>query len=345
MRIETREINSENPPYLVAEVSANHAGKIENALLTIEAAKKCGADAVKIQTYEPRSLTIDCDLDDFLIKDGLWKGKKLYELYKEAYTPFAWHKELFEFAKKIDITIFSTPFDTEGVELLKKFDAPAYKIASFEIVDLELIKAAAEAKKPMIISTGMASESEIDEAINAAQKGGVKDIILLHCVSEYPAPLETANTKSIPFMQKRFNLPIGLSDHTLENYAAISAISLGAVMIEKHFTIDKNLPSPDSNFSITPNEFIKLKNDAISVWKTLGKNGIFRAESEQKSKAFRRSLYAVKDIKKNEIFTRENVRSIRPGFGLAPKHIDRVLNSRAATDIPRGAALREDMIV
>ncbi|MDR2034140.1 MAG: pseudaminic acid synthase [Helicobacteraceae bacterium] len=345
MIINGRKIGGDNPPYIVAELSANHAGSLANALEAIKAAKRSGADAVKIQTYEPQTLTIDCDREDFTIRGGLWDGRTLYDLYKEAYTPFAWHKTLFEYAKSIGITIFSSPFDAACVEMLEGLNASAYKIASFEIVDRELIEAAAKTKKPLIVSTGMASEEEIGEALETARKNGAKEIALLHCVSEYPAPIESANVRSIPYLKKRFGVEVGLSDHTLDNTAAIASVALGAVMIEKHFTPKRSLVSPDSAFSIDPKGLKNLTKTAIAVWKALGIDGLKRNESELKSKAFRRSIYAIADIKKGERFTRENVRVIRPGYGLAPKELPRVLSAAASRDISRGEAIANEALI
>ncbi|MDR0664695.1 MAG: pseudaminic acid synthase [Helicobacteraceae bacterium] len=343
MIIDERKIGGGAPPYIVAELSANHAGSLENALAAIDAAKAANADAVKIQTYEPDTLTIDCDKEDFLIRGGLWDGRTLYDLYQEACTPFAWHKALFQRAKEIGITLFSAPFDASCVDLLESLNAPAYKIASFEIVDWELIAAAAKTAKPLIISTGMASEAEIGEALEIARTNGAESIALLHCVSEYPAPIEAANTRSILYLKKRFGVEVGLSDHTLGLSAAIASVALGAALIEKHFTPDRDLASPDSAFSIDPEGLRALKQAAIEAWKTLGVEGVKRAESEMKNLVFRRSIYAVKDIKKGEFFTRENVRVIRPGFGLPPKNLSALLGKTALFDIERGEAIKEEM--
>ncbi|MDR1450855.1 MAG: pseudaminic acid synthase [Helicobacteraceae bacterium] len=339
MIIDSREINENNPPYIVAELSANHAGSLANALKAIDLAKAAGADAVKIQTYEPDTLTIDCDKEDFMIRGGLWDGRTLYDLYREAYTPFVWHKALFERAKEIGVTIFSSPFDAACVDLLESLNASAYKIASFEIVDFELIAAAAKTKKPLIISTGASSEEEIGEALEIARSNGATQIALLHCVSEYPAPIEAANTRTIAYLKKRFDTEVGLSDHTLGLSAAVTGVALGATLIEKHFTPDRSLASPDSAFSIDPSALSDLKRAAIEAWKTLGAEGIKRAEGETRNRIFRRSIYAIKDIKKGEPFMRDNTRVIRPGYGLAPKELPRVLHSFAAKDISRGEAI------
>ncbi|MDR2153308.1 MAG: pseudaminic acid synthase [Helicobacteraceae bacterium] len=344
MIINNREISAANAPYIVAELSANHGGSLENALKAIDAAKNAGADAVKIQTYEPDTLTIDCDKEDFVIRGGLWSGQTLYDLYKQAHTPFAWHKALFDRARNIGVTLFSAPFDASCVDLLESLNAPAYKIASFELVDCELIEAAARTEKPLIISTGLASEEEIGEALEIARSNGAKSIMLLHCVSEYPAPIETANTRSVAYLQKRFKVEVGLSDHTLGVIAAVTSVALGAVLIEKHFAPHSALITPDSAFSVDSQGLSELKQTVCEAWKALGVEGLKRAESEIKNRVFRRSIYAVKNIKKGEPFTRENTRVIRPGYGLKPKELRRVLHSFASRDIERGEPILDETV-
>lgn len=342
--IDGRKIGQSYPPYVIAELSANHNGSFENAIRIIDHAKQAGADAVKIQTYTADTMTIDGESDEFLIQGGLWDGRRLYQLYQEAHTPWEWHKPLFDHAHKIGITIFSSPFDATAVDLLEDLNAPAYKIASFEAIDLALIRYAASTGKPMIISTGMANEEEIGEAIAAARDGGCKQLAILHCVSGYPAPASDYNLNTIPEMMRKFKLVTGLSDHTLDNTTAIASIALGASIIEKHFTIDRTGGGPDDSFSLEPAEFATLCESARMAFLSLGKVDFGRKSSEIGNVVFRRSLYAVKDIEAGEPFTSENVRSVRPGYGLAPKHLDRVLSCRAAFRISRATALTDEML-
>ncbi len=332
--IDGRKIGQEFSPYVIAEMSANHNGDINNAYKIIDMAKKSGADAVKMQTYTPETITIDSNLADFQLTDGLWAGRTLYELYQEAYTPWDWHKPLFYYAKKLGITIFSSPFDNTAVDLLEDLNAPAYKIASFEAVDL----------KPMIISTGMADAEEIQEAIDAAREGGCKELAILHCVSGYPAPAEDYNLRTMADMQQRFGLVTGLSDHTLDNTTAISSVALGASIIEKHVTLDRKGGGPDDSFSLEPTELKALCDGAKTAWQCLGRVDYGRKTSEEGNVKFRRSLYVVKDINVGEIFTHKNVRSIRPGFGLAPKMIDLVIGNKASVSISEGSALKASMV-
>ena len=340
--INQRQIGAKYPPYVIAEMSANHNGDINNAFKIIEMAKKAGADALKMQTYTPDTLTIDCDLPDFQLNEGLWSGRSLYELYEEAYTPWEWHKPLFDYAKKIDISLFSSPFDTTAVDLLEDLNAPAYKIASFEAVDLPLIKYVAQTGKPMIISTGMADAEEIQEAVDAAREAGCKELALLHCVSGYPAPAEDYNLRTITDMQSRFGLPVGLSDHTLDNTTAITSIALGACIIEKHVTLDCNGGGPDDSFSLEPQDLQALCSGVKTAWQALGSVDYGRKSSEQSNVKFRRSLYFVKDIKCGEVITAEHVKSIRPGFGLAPKFLNNIIGKVAPVDIERGTPVRND---
>ena len=320
-----REIGTEHPPYIIAELSANHNGKLETALRIVEEAKKAGADAVKLQTYTADTITLDCDSEEFQIHGGLWDGKTLYQLYQEAHMPWDFHKPLFEHARKQGITIFSSPFDNTAVDLLEDLNAPAYKIASFEAVDLPLIKYAARTGKPMIISTGMADAEEIQEAIDAAREGGCKQLAILHCVSGYPAPAEDYNLRTIPDMIERFGLVTGLSDHTLDNTTAIASVALGASIIEKHFTLDRSGGGPDDSFSLEPREMTALCQGAKTAWSALGKVDYGRKSSEQGNVKFRRSLYFVKDMKAGDVITEDCVRSVRPGFGLSPKHLDYII--------------------
>jgi len=342
--INNRKIGQECLPYVIAEMSANHNGDINNAYKIIDMAKASGADAVKLQTYTPDTLTIDSDLPDFQLTEGLWAGQTLYELYKGAFMPWEWHQPLFDYAKKVGITIFSSPFDNTAVDLLEDLNAPAYKIASFEAVDLPLIKYVAQTGKPMIISTGMADAEEIQEAIEAAREGGCKELAILHCVSGYPAPAEDYNLRTLVDMQQRFGLVTGLSDHTIDNTTAISSIALGVSIIEKHVTLDRNGGGPDDSFSLEEEGLKELCVGAKTAWESLGKVDYGRKSSEQGNVKFRRSLYASKDIQKGERFTKNNVRSIRPGFGLPPKNIKQVLSSKSACYISSGTPIKWEKV-
>lgn len=322
-----RRIAADEPPYIIAELSANHNGRLETALRIIEEAKKAGADAIKLQTYTADTITLNCDSEEFQIHGGLWDGKTLYQLYQEAHMPWEWHKPLFEHARKHEITIFSSPFDNTAVDLLEDLNAPAYKIASFEAVDLPLIKYVASTGKPMIISTGMADAEEIQEAIDAAREGGCKELAILHCVSGYPAPAADYNLRTIPDMMQRFGLVTGLSDHTLDNTTAIASVVLGASIIEKHFTLDRNGGGPDDSFSLEPAELAALCRDSKTAWSALGNVDYGRKSSEQGNVKFRRSLYATTDISAGEKFSKENIKSIRPGFGVPPKYYEEMLGS------------------
>jgi len=313
INIAGRRIAADESPYIIAELSANHNGKLETALKIIEEAKRCGADAVKLQTYTADTITLNCDSEEFCINGGLWDGRTLYDLYEEAHMPWEWHKPLFEHARKLEIPIFSSPFDSTAVDLLEDLNAPAYKIASFEAVDLPLIKYVAATGKPLIISTGMADAEEIEEAINAAREGGCKELAILHCVSGYPAPITE--------MIERFGLVTGLSDHTLDNTTAITSVALGASIIEKHFTLDRSGGGPDDSFSLEPTELTALCRDSKTAWQALGRVNYGRKSSEQGNVQFRRSLYFVKDLKAGDIITPDAIRSVRPGHGLAPKYM------------------------
>lgn len=328
-----RKIGFGHSPYIIAELSANHNGRLETALKIIDEAKKAGADAVKLQTYTADTITLDCDNEEFQIHGGLWDGKTLYQLYQEAQMPWAWHKPLFEHARNLGITIFSSPFDNTAVDLLEDLNAPAYKVASFEAVDLPLIKYVASTGKPMIISTGMADAAEIQEAIDAAREGGCKELAILHCVSGYPAPAEDYNLRTIPDMMQRFGLVTGLSDHTLDNTTAIASVVLGASIIEKHFTLNRDGGGPDDSFSLEPAELAALCRDSKTAWSALGEVDYGRKSSEQGNVKFRRSLYFVKDLKRGDIITEDAVRSVRPGFGAAPKYLDSVLGKKVCVNI------------
>lgn len=330
-----RPIGPDYAPYIIAELSANHNGKLETALKIIEEAKKAGADAVKLQTYTADTITLDSDAEEFQIHGGLWDGKNLYQLYKEAQMPWEWHATLFEHARKLGITIFSSPFDNTAVDLLESLNAPAYKIASFEAVDLPLIKYVASTGKPMIISTGMADAEEIQEAIDAAREGGCKELAILHCVSGYPAPAEDYNLRTIPDMMNRFGLVTGLSDHTLDNTTAIASVVVGASVIEKHFTLDRSGGGPDDSFSLEPAELAALCRDSKTAWAAMGQVDYGRKSSEQGNVKFRRSLYFVNDLKAGDIITADDLRSVRPGFGLPPKLLKDIIGKRASKNIMR----------
>ena len=330
-----RRIAADEAPYVIAEMSANHNGNIETAFKIIEEAKKAGADAVKLQTYTADTITLNSDAEDFQIHGGLWDGKTLYQLYKEAQMPWEWHKPLFEHARKLGITIFSSPFDNTAVDLLEDLNTPAYKIASFEAVDLPLIKYVASTGKPMIISTGMADAEEIAEAIDAARAGGCKELAILHCVSGYPAPAQDYNLRTIPDMMQRFGLVTGLSDHTLDNTTAIASVVMGAAIIEKHFTLDRQGGGPDDSFSLEPAELAALCRDSKTAWAALGKVDYGRKSSEQGNAKFRRSLYFVKDLKAGDVITADAVRSVRPGFGLPPKHLQEIVGKTAVKPIKK----------
>lgn len=344
MDIDGRPIGSEYPPFVIAELSANHNGSLENALSIIDAAAECGACAVKFQTYTADTITIDHSDPMFQIKDGLWNGRKLYDLYHEAHTPWSWHQAMFERAAIRGITAFSSPFDHTAVDFLEELGAPAYKIASFEAIDLPLIRYVAQTRKPMIISTGMASEEEIAEAIDAARDGGCDQLAILHCVSGYPAPAKDYNLRTLSDMRDRFGIPVGLSDHTLDNATAIASVALGASVIEKHFTLDRSGGGPDDSFSLEPNGLRELVKGTRIAWEALGKIDYGHKSSEKGNAAFRRSLFVVQDIMAGELLTETNIRSIRPGYGLPPKHYETVLGKLAAKDLTRGTPLSWDAI-
>jgi len=340
MKIKGRKIGKNFPPYIVAELSANHNGSIEKALSAIKIAKDSGADAIKIQTYTAETMTLNHSGKDFIIDNGLWKGKSLYELYKWAETPYEWHEEIFNYASKIGITCFSTPFDESAVDLLERLNAPAYKIASFEITDIPLIRYVAQTNKPIIISTGMANLKEISEAIEAAMDYGCKDLALLHCISSYPAPLEQSNLKTINDLYDKFGLTVGLSDHTMGTIVSTASIALGASIIEKHFTLDRSEKGPDSDFSIEPNELSSLCVSAREVWLALGEAGYEKKDSEKENVKYRRSIYIVEDMKSGDIITKKNVRRIRPGFGIKPKYFNSIIGKSVNRSLKKGQPLK-----
>ncbi len=345
MIIDGRQIGPCQSPYIIAEMSANHNGDIGRAFATIKMSKDMGASAVKIQTYTADTMTIPCERKEFKIEKGLWRGRYLFDLYKQAETPYEWHKPLFDYAREIGITLFSSPFDKTAVDLLEDLNTPAYKIASFEIIDIPLIKLVASTGKPIIISTGMASLDEISEAVQVSRDYGVKDLALLHCISSYPAPIEESNLLTIPDLAKRFGVISGLSDHTKGTIASVSSVPLGASIIEKHVMLDSDDEGVDSGFSIKPNELKDICVNTKIAFQSLGKPGYELKNSEQLSIKKRRSIYVVKDIKKGEPFSEKNIRNIRPGLGLSPKHYEDILGRNAKKDIARGEPLNWDLIV
>ncbi len=335
-----RKIGKKSPSFIIAELSANHLQKFDLAVKSIEAAKNAGADAIKFQTYTPDTITIDSNQKYFQIKQGtIWDGKNLYQLYKEAYTPWDWQPKLKAIADKLGLICFSSPFDKTAVDFLEKMNVPAYKIASFEITDIPLITYIAKKKKPMIISTGIAEIADIREAVNACRKAGNNQIAVLKCTSEYPAPFEAVNLNTIPDIAKKFNVIPGYSDHTLGIAAPIAAVALGARIIEKHFIIDRKLGGPDSAFSLNPEEFKAMVESIRNAEKALGSVTYQLSKVGKKSRELSRSLFVVEDIKKGEKITEKNVRSIRPGFGLHPKYLPKVLGKKAKKDIKRGTPL------
>lgn len=344
IEINGRVISSKCQPYIIAELSGNHNGDLNKALAIMEQAKAQGADAIKIQTYTADTITIDCDKDDFLVKGGLWGGKTLYQLYNWAHTPWSWHQALFEKAKALDITIFSSPFDESAVDFLESLNCPAYKISSFECTDFPLIKKAASTGKPLIISTGMANFEEIELLVNYLKEIKVKQYALLHCISSYPASIEQSNLKTMQDMQQRFDVVVGLSDHSLGTEVSLTSVALGAAIIEKHFTLSRGDEGPDSAFSLEPDELNLLCTQSKSVFSALGKVNYALTPAEKDNIVFRRSIYVVEDISAGEVFNKENTRRIRPGHGLPPIHFEAILGRTAIKDISRGTPLSWDMI-
>jgi len=343
--IDGRKIGKSHPAFIVAELSANHLHKFDNAVKLIKAAKDAGADAVKLQTYTPDTITIDCDNEYFQIKQGtIWDGKTLYELYKEAYTPWEWQPELKEIAEELGLIFFSTPFDKTAVDFLEEINIPCYKIASFEITDIPLIEYVASKGKPVIISTGIATLTDIQEAVNACKRMGNSQIALLKCTSAYPAPLEEVNLKTIPDMAEKFKIVIGLSDHTLGISVPVASVALGAKIIEKHFTLSRSLGGPDAAFSLEPEEFKAMVKAVREVEKALGGICYELTEKMKKNRQFSRSLFVIKDMKTGEVFTEKNVRSIRPGYGLHPRYLKKILGRRATQDIKRGTPLKWSLV-
>lgn len=345
MKIGNKTIGGDNPCFIIAELSANHNGNLEVAIETIRAAKKTGADAIKLQTYTPDTLTIDSDKDYFKIDGGtLWDGKSLHELYGEAYTPWEWHKKLFEVAEEEGLICFSSPFDFTAVDFLESLNVPAYKIASFEIQDIPLIEYAASKGKPIIMSTGIAEEEDINLAVETCKKAGNNDIILLKCTSSYPAPLDLANLNTIPDLKNRFGVEVGFSDHTYGSLAPTIAVTLGAKIIEKHFILDKSVGGPDADFSLDVTEFTEMVSKVRDTEKLLGKVSYDISEKVKKNRKFARSLFVVEDVKKGDILTKENIRSIRPGYGLHPKYYNKILGKKFISSIDRGEPLTLQMI-
>lgn len=344
LKIGNREIGDKSSVYIIAEMSANHAGSIETAKEIIHAAKIAGADCVKIQTYTPDTLTIDCDNRYFQIQDGTWNGDNLYQLYGKAYTPWEWHQELKDEAENIGIDFFSTPFDNSAVDFLEDLGIGFYKIASFELVDLPLLEYVASKGKPIIMSTGMATLAEIDEAVRTIRNAGNQQLALLRCASAYPAITDEMNLRTMQNMQEVFGVPVGLSDHSMGSVGAVTAVALGAQIIEKHFCLDRKIENPDASFSMNPDEFAQMVKDIRQAEKALGIISYGPSKQEETNIIFRRSIFCVKDIKKGEVLTEDNVRIIRPGYGLKPKYYPQVIGQKALMDIKRGTPLQFGMI-
>lgn len=344
MKIGNREIGNGHPTYIIAEMSANHAGDIERAKEIIYAAKEAGADCIKIQTYTPDTITIDCDLPYFHISDGTWNGENLYQLYQKAFTPWEWQRKLKEEADKLQIDFFSSPFDNTAVDFLEEIGVEFYKIASFELVDIPLIEYVASKKKPIIMSTGMATLAEIDEAVAAVRGQGNDDLALLRCASAYPAITDEMNLRTMQNMKETFGVPVGLSDHSMGAVGAVTAVALGASIIEKHFCLDRAIENPDSSFSMSPSEFKQMVKDVRQAEMAIGCVKYGPTRQEMGNLQFRRSIFCVKDIKKGEKITKDNVRIIRPGYGLVPKYYNEIMGQKALQDIRRGTPLQFDMI-
>lgn len=343
IKIGERRIGTRNPTYVIAEVSANHHHKFDEAVKIIRAAKDAGCDAVKLQTYTADTITIACDRPEFRIEGTIWEGRNLHDLYGEAYTPWDWQPRLKQVANDLGLDLFSSPFDATAVDFLETMNVPAYKLASFELVDIPLIQKMAHTGKPVIMSTGMATLEEIGEAVAAGRQAGAKEIALLKCTSAYPAPAEEMNLRTIPELARQFGVPVGLSDHTIGTAVPVAAVAMGACIIEKHITLSRSEPGPDSAFSLEPHEFKEMVDAVRVAEKALGEVCFGLGEKESSSRIFRRSLFIVKDVKRGEILTAESVRSIRPGHGLHTRHLPEVLGQRAVRDIERGTPLDWDM--
>lgn len=345
MRIADRNIGPGEPAYIIAEMSANHGQSYERAEAIVRAAAKSGADAVKLQTYTADTLTIPCDAEPFRIKGTLWEGRTLHDLYGEAYTPWEWQPRLAAVARELGVHLFSTPFDATAVDFLEKMDVPAHKVASFEIVDIPLLRCIAATGKPVVMSTGMASLAEIDEAVRALREGGCTQLALLKCTSAYPAPPASMNLRTIPHLAEAFGVPAGLSDHTLGTAVPVAAVALGACIIEKHFTLSRADGGPDAAFSLEPDEFSEMVRAVRTAEAALGRVNYAVSDKERQSRVFRRSLFVVRDVKQGEIFTPDNVRSIRPAHGLHPRHHDEIMGRRAARDMACGTPLNWDAVI
>lgn len=344
MKFKNFEINKNSPTFIIAELSANHNGSIETAIETIRAAKRAGADCIKLQTYTADTITIDSRKDDFLIKGTIWDGKNLHDLYQEAYTPWEWHKQLFDVAEEEGLICFSSPFDKSAVDFLEDLNAPAYKIASFEITDIPLIEYVASKGKPVIISTGIATEEDIQLALDACYRMGNHDVALLKCTSSYPAPIEEANMKMIQDFSDKFGVISGLSDHTMGSIVPVVATCFGGKIIEKHFILDRSIGGPDASFSMNEQEFTEMVKAVRDAEKAIGVVDYQLTEKQQKGKDFSRSLYVVKDVKAGDVITEDNVRSIRPGYGLHPKHLSEILGKTFSQDVEKGERMKFDLV-
>jgi len=346
IRIGDRTIGADRPPLLIAEMSGNHNQSLDRAMKIVEAAAAAGAHALKLQTYTAETMTLDVREREFYISDpkSLWKGNSLYELYEKAHTPWEWHERIFRRCRELGMAAFSTPFDATAVDFLESLGVPCYKIASFENCDLPLICKAASTGKPLIISTGMASLAELSEAVEAARSAGCKDLVLLKCTSNYPATPSTSNLLTIPHMRELFGCHVGLSDHTLGIGAAVASVALGAVAIEKHVTLSREEGGVDADFSLEPSELRRLVDESATAWKALGRVHYGLLDEERSSTVFRRSLYVAADMRKGEVFTKDNLRAVRPGLGLSPKYLERLLGKRITRDAKKGTALSWDLI-
>ena len=344
MKIANNTLGENHPVFIIAELSANHNGSLDTALETVKAAKRAGADCIKLQTYTPDTITLNSDKEDFLIKGTIWEGKKLYELYQEAYTPWEWHEAIFKAAAEEGLICFSSPFDNTAVDFLEKLKVPAYKIASFEITDIPLIEYTASKGKPVIISTGIAGQEDIELALDACKRMGNNDIALLKCTSSYPAPIKEANMIMVKDLAERYNVISGLSDHTMGSTVPIVATAMGAKIIEKHFILDKSVGGPDASFSMDEKEFSEMVKSVREAEKAIGKVDYTLTEKQKKGRDFSRSLYVAEDIKAGEIITEKNVRSVRPGFGLHPKYYSEVVGKKIKTDLEKGTPLTLDLI-